>query len=146
MTMGKYQKIAILTAVAIALIVIFAKPEFLVNKKYEKFQVTPNASVALDKSIQRQRPIFLEFYASWWITCKEMEPVILALEKKYGDKVDFIIADVDQEKFLSQRFDINYIPGLFFIGKNGVVLDKEVGKVSQEKLEKQINNLLKNYK
>lgn len=71
-----------------------------------------------------------------------MEPVILALENKYGDQIDFIIADVDKEQELSARYQVYSIPAFFFIGKNGTTLDTNVGYIPQDKLEKQINDFL----
>lgn len=75
-----------------------------------------------------------------------MEPVVLALEKKYGNQVDFIVADVDKEKVLADKYQVYYIPAFVFIGKNGVVIDNNVGEVSQKKLAQQIEHLIKNYK
>ncbi len=35
-------------------------------------------------------PVLIEFWAFWCPNCKEMEPAILSLQKKYGSKVKFV--------------------------------------------------------
>jgi thiol-disulfide isomerase/thioredoxin len=35
-------------------------------------------------------PIFLEFWATWCPRCRELEPALLAAEKKYGARMKFI--------------------------------------------------------
>jgi thiol-disulfide isomerase/thioredoxin len=35
-------------------------------------------------------PMFLEFWATWCPRCKQLEPALLAAEKKYGAKMKFI--------------------------------------------------------
>src|SRR5665811_1176448 len=35
-------------------------------------------------------PMFLEFWATWCPNCRELEPAVLAAEKKYGTRVKFI--------------------------------------------------------
>lgn len=64
--MSKRARIIIITAVILVVAGIFAWPYLKpTGTKYTKFQVTPNASAALDSSIAKERPVFLEFYASW---------------------------------------------------------------------------------
>lgn len=35
-------------------------------------------------------PVVIEFWATWCPNCKELEPTMLALEKKYGDRVTLL--------------------------------------------------------
>src|SRR5215211_3099498 len=35
-------------------------------------------------------PMLIEFWAFWCPNCKEMEPTLLALQKKYGSRVRFV--------------------------------------------------------
>ena len=67
----------------------------------------------------------------------------MALEHKYGDKVDFIIADVEVEKSLVDRYQVLTIPAYFIIDRNGSVIDTAVGKLSEEELEAKIGRIIK---
>ena len=70
--------------------------------------------------------------------------MILALENKYYDKMEFIIVDVDsqQGKELSRNFGVYTIPAYFFI-KNKQIIYKNEGQVESQNLESQIRNLTK---
>lgn len=39
-------------------------------------------------------PVILEFWAFWCPNCKELEPALLSLQKKYGSKVKFVAVAV----------------------------------------------------
>ncbi|MHB8171491.1 MAG: cytochrome c biogenesis protein CcdA [Thermincolia bacterium] len=72
-----------------------------------------------------------------------MEPVMLALEKKFSDKINFIIVDIDdpQGKQLAEQFKIYYIPAFFVIDPQGQVVYDAEGAQSKETLEKAIGSL-----
>ena len=66
--MSRLTKTVILLLVGLVIVVIFTKPNLGymgLGKKYKTFQTTPNAAIALDESIKKGRPVFLEFYANW---------------------------------------------------------------------------------
>ena len=82
-----------------------------------EFHVTSSPLVAFEEAQKSGKPIFLEFYAKWWPSCRSMEPVVLALEKDYIDKTNFIVVDIDdpQGQILAKQFDIYYIPAFFVL-------------------------------
>ncbi|MHB9093340.1 MAG: hypothetical protein ACYC21_01600 [Eubacteriales bacterium] len=66
--MTRLTKTIVLALLGIAMVVIFTKPNlgFMgLGEKYKTFRTTPNATVALDNSIKKGHPVFLEFYAKW---------------------------------------------------------------------------------
>lgn len=86
-----------------------------------------------------------------------MEPVVLALEKKYDDDVQFISADVtnganpktqsdEQAAQLAQIYNVSSIPAIFLIDKNGNVVAQEIGPQSFDYLSKKIDNLIEKSK
>lgn len=64
----------------------------------------------------------------------------MALFKKYGDQVQFIVADVETSsgRRLAERFNVFSIPAMFFINREGKVVDNYVGELSYEQLEAKI--------
>ena len=71
-----------------------------------------------------------------------MEPVVLALEKKYSEKINFIVVDVDDQEgqVLSKQFNINYIPAFFVLNQQGQITYNDTGPQSKETLENAINS------
>ena len=65
------------------------------------------------------KPMVVDFFATWCGPCKELAPVLDELEKKYEGKVIFQRIDVDQRPELAQEFRIEAIPMLMFITPSG---------------------------
>ena len=63
-------------------------------------------------TLMANKPMVVDFYATWCPPCKELAPVLDQLEKKYEGKVIFQRIDVDQSPELAQEFHIDAIPML----------------------------------
>jgi len=68
--------------------------------------------------------------------------VVLALEKKYSDMVNFIIVDIDdpQGQALARQFDIYYIPAFFVIDPQGQITYSDTGPQNKTALENALNS------
>jgi len=62
-------------------------------------------------------------------------PIIEELEKKMGDKVDFLKVDVDQNMELAEKYGIRVVPTLI-IEKDGKVVQSMEGVTDAATLEK----------
>ena len=71
-----------------------------------------------------------------------MEPVVLALEKKYSKNTNFIVVDIDdpQGQILAKQFDIYYIPAYFVLNQQGQITYNDTGPQSKDTLENAINS------
>jgi len=71
-----------------------------------------------------------------------MEPVVLALDKKYSKKTDFIVVNIDdpQGQILAQQFNIYYIPAYFVIDQKGQITYNDTGPQSKDTLENALNS------
>lgn len=67
--------------------------------------------------------------------------MVLALEKKYGDNTNFIVADIDtpQGQALATQFGIYYIPAFFVINEQGQVTYNDTGPQSKSALDNALN-------
>ncbi len=68
---------------------------------------------------------------------------MLALKEYYGDRVAFIIADLDhpQAALFLEEFDVYYIPDFYFIDGNGLIVTREAGVFSFEEMVQIIDPL-----
>jgi thiol-disulfide isomerase/thioredoxin len=77
-----------------------------------------NLSAHIGKS-----PVLIEFWATWCPNCKELEPAMIALQKKYGAKVTFVnvAVAVNESPALVQRYVANHkLAGVqYYDTKNG---------------------------
>ena len=84
-------------------------------------------------------PIILDFYATWCRPCKMLAPHLHALQEKYNGKIIIYEIDVDKEPELAQRFNVNAMPTLVFIGST-TGYKTELGYQEYADLEKMMNN------
>ena len=84
-----------------------------------------------------EKPLVVDFWATWCGPCKKIAPDIEALAEQYKDQVTIGKCDVDDNDELTGKFGVRNIPTVLFI-KNGEVVDKQVGAASKSQLEEKI--------
>ena len=70
-------------------------------------------------TIMTNKPMVVDFYATWCGPCQELAPIMDKLEKNYKGKVIFKRVDVDKDPDLAQEFRVESIPLLVFITPKG---------------------------
>lgn len=65
------------------------------------------------------RPVIIDFYATWCRPCKITAPIVEELAKDYQGQIDFYKVDIDKEQELAATFGIQSIPTFLFIPAKG---------------------------
>jgi len=87
------------------------------------------------------QPLVVDFWATWCGPCRMVAPIIAKLAEKYDGKITVGKCDVEENEDLAQEFGIRNIPTILFF-KNGEVVDKVVGAVSEARLDEKFQALL----
>lgn len=87
-----------------------------------------------------QKPMVVDFWATWCGPCRMVAPIISELAEKYGDKIVVGKCDVEDCEELAAEFGIRNIPTVLFF-KNGEVVDKLVGAVKKQVYEEKFEAL-----
>ncbi len=86
-------------------------------------------------------PVLIDFWAEWCVPCHHVAPFIAQAADKYAGKLVVGKMDVDSNPKTPSKFGIISIPTLLLL-KNGNVVDKRIGALSQKELEKWIDRNL----
>ena len=89
-----------------------------------------NAKNFEQEVLKNDKPVLVDFWASWCGPCKMVSPVVDALAEEHPE-YKFCKVNVDDEEELAIKFGIMSIPSLF-IFKNGENVKKSVGALPKE--------------
>ncbi|PMB34518.1 thiol:disulfide interchange protein [Fischerella thermalis CCMEE 5205] len=86
-------------------------------------------STPLEVALANGKPSLVEFYANWCTVCQKMAPDIAALEKQYAEKVNFVMLNVDNSKWLPEmlKYRVDGIPHFVFLSENGEPIAQAIG-------------------
>lgn len=87
------------------------------------------ASTPLELALTNGKPTLMEFYADWCTVCQKMAPDMQQLETQYADKVNFVMLNVDNTKWLPEmlKYRVDGIPHFVFLGKEGETIAQAIG-------------------
>lgn len=91
-----------------------------------------------EKLIAGDKPVLVDFFATWCGPCKMMAPVLEEVKGKVGDAATIIKVDVDRNNTLAMSYGIQSVPTLMLF-KQGQLLWRASGVQRADDLVRLIN-------
>ncbi len=83
----------------------------------------------------------VDFNADWCNPCKKMHPILKSLKKKFGDNLKILKINLDNNKALSNKFNVKGVP-TYILFQKGEIKWRKSGLVKEETFVDLINPLL----
>jgi thiol-disulfide isomerase/thioredoxin len=94
-------------------------------------------AVPLETALSSGKPTLMEFYADWCTSCQAMAPELKNLKEQFRDRVNFVMLNVDNEKWLPEilSYRVDGIPHFVYIGADGKTVGQAIGEQPHQVLE-----------
>jgi thioredoxin 1 len=83
--------------------------------------------------LSSDQPVLVDYWAEWCGPCKMIAPVLEEVAEEYGDKLQVVKLNIDENPNTPPKYGIRGIPTLMLF-KNGNVEATKVGAVSKSQL------------
>ena len=86
-----------------------------------------------EQLIAGDKPVLVDFFATWCRPCKMMHPILEELKQNIGDHATIIKIDVDEAQEVAVQYGVRAVPTLA-IFKQGQLVWREAGVHSAQQL------------
>lgn len=91
--------------------------------------------------LQSDKPVIVDFWATWCGPCKMIAPILEEVAAEYADKVKVVKLDVDANNKTAGKYNIMSIPSLLFF-KGGEMVDQVIGAIPKAQLMARLDKVL----
>jgi thioredoxin 1 len=85
--------------------------------------------------INSEKPVLIDFYATWCGPCKMLAPVLKDVKDSLGERVSIIKIDVDKNQEIASSYQVRGVPTMMLFQK-GVQLWRQSGVLSKDDIIK----------
>lgn len=113
---------------------------------------TPTASLEslatsatpFEEALTNGKPSLMEFYANWCTSCQAMAGDMATLQETYGDRVNFVMLNVDNSKWLPEmlHYRVDGIPHFVYLDEAGEKVTAAIGEQPKTILASNLDALL----
>jgi len=85
--------------------------------------------------INSDKPVLVDFHATWCGPCKQLSPVIEKVASKFSERLKIIKVDVDKNASAAQAYQVKGVPTMILF-KQGKIVWRSSGYMDEGKLSK----------
>jgi thioredoxin 1 len=83
--------------------------------------------------IQSEKPILVDFFATWCGPCQALMPILKQVKDQLGDQIKIVKIDVDKNQNIATQWQVRGVPTLILF-KNGKQVWRQSGVLSKEQI------------
>ncbi|TVQ06096.1 MAG: thiol:disulfide interchange protein [Leptolyngbya sp. DLM2.Bin27] len=102
------------------------------------------SSVPYETAQINGKPTLMEFYANWCTTCQAMAGDMAELRETYGDRVNFVMLNIDNNKWLPEMlaYRVEGIPHFVYMGADTHPIATAIGEQPRQILSDNLDALI----
>jgi thioredoxin 1 len=102
-------------------------------------RITHTTDATFDQDVLKaDRPVLLDFWAEWCGPCKMIAPILDSIADEYGDRLQVVKINIDENPKTPPKYNIRGIPTLLLF-RDGTVAAQQVGAASKSQLQAFLN-------
>jgi thioredoxin 1 len=90
-------------------------------------------STEFNTLIQAEKPVLVDFFATWCGPCQVLVPVLKQVKDQLGDQIKIVKIDVDKNQELASKWQVRGVPTMILF-QNGKQLWRQSGVLSKEQI------------
>ena len=100
-----------------------------------------NAESFETEVVQSDRPVLVDFSATWCGPCKKLEPLVREIADDYDGRLKVVKVDIDKAPGIAAKFAVMSVPTLVLF-RDGQVMDQLTGLVAKRVIADRVDKVL----
>ncbi len=92
-------------------------------------------------ALQNGRPTMVDFGSNRCIPCIQLRPVLRAVKDAHGARINVIVMEVNDHRDLALQYKVRLIPTLIFLDAKGQEVQRKMGFMDREAIERVLRDL-----